>query len=225
MALYVTGDKHARMSELINFINRFELNENDAIVVCGDMGLYFDDMEWTNSFLNYYENHYKTMIYWVPGNHENYNDIEKLPIDENDYKICSPHIKMMQRGHIYNIMGKKCLAIGGADSIDRAWRVRDVSWWEQERIRPEDVEGIPAGYYDFVFTHCIYTNLLKEHYYDLVKVLPEFDNAIFHYSEDELQKVKDKIEYGHWYFGHYHNDIQLNDKDTCLYHDFIKIID
>ena len=38
MALYVTGDKHARMSELINFINRFELNENDAIVVCGDMG-------------------------------------------------------------------------------------------------------------------------------------------------------------------------------------------
>ena len=72
MALYVTGDKHAEMSKLTNFIDRFKLNENDAIVVCGDMGLYFDDMEWTNSFLNHYENHYKTMIYWVPGNHENY---------------------------------------------------------------------------------------------------------------------------------------------------------
>lgn len=37
------------------------------------------------------------------------------------------------------------------------------------------------------------------------------DNMILNWFEDN-------IKYKHWYFGHYHLDVNINDNKTCLYH-------
>ena len=44
----------------------------------------------------------------------------------------------------------------------------------------------------------------------------EFDKT----SEQMLDKLKDKIKYEHWYFGHYHKDKHFYDNEgtyCCLY--------
>ena len=38
-----------------------------------------------------------------------------------------------------------------------------------------------------------------------------------------LSYFEDNVEYGHWYFGHYHLDMEINEKKTLLYNKIIKI--
>lgn len=39
MATFITGDKHGDLTEILNFIKKMKLSENDNIIVLGDMGL------------------------------------------------------------------------------------------------------------------------------------------------------------------------------------------
>lgn len=44
------------------------------------------------------------------------------------------------------------------------------------------------------------------------------------YPENQLlSNFEEKVEYGHWYFGHYHMDGDLTDKKTALYQEFRKL--
>ena len=38
-----------------------------------------------------------------------------------------------------------------------------------------------------------------------------------------LQKIEEKLEYKHWYFGHYHNDKCIDDKHTLLYYAILEL--
>ncbi|MBS5216388.1 MAG: hypothetical protein KHY79_11295 [Clostridiales bacterium] len=34
---------------------------------------------------------------------------------------------------------------------------------------------------------------------------------------DFLQEISEKLDYSHWYFGHFHDDIELDERHTLLY--------
>lgn len=40
---------------------------------------------------------------------------------------------------------------------------------------------------------------------------------------DFLQEVEEKLEYKHWYFGHYHMELDVDDKHSLLYHAIIPV--
>ena len=40
---------------------------------------------------------------------------------------------------------------------------------------------------------------------------------------DYFQKLEGKLQYKHWYFGHYHYCLQADEKHTVLYNDIIKL--
>lgn len=42
--------------------------------------------------------------------------------------------------------------------------------------------------------------------------------------EKYFDTVQEKIEFRHWYFGHYHTSKRISDKFTCIYNDIIRII-
>lgn len=67
-------------------------------------------------------------------NHENYSLLNKLPhYNWNGITVryvCNKVYHLMNG--IYTINNKKILAIGGAESHDKEWRVENVDWWEQE---------------------------------------------------------------------------------------------
>lgn len=39
-----------------------------------------------------------------------------------------------------------------------------------------------------------------------------------------LTEIEERVGYGHWYFGHYHEDGDLTDKKTALYESIIRIV-
>lgn len=224
MATYCKGDIHGNLYELLDFINRFGLHEGDNIIVLGDCGIAWrkdrKDLDQNIKLWNEYGNGVK--LFFLDGNHENYRILNHLPIENNMGKI-SNNIYHLRRGQIYNFEGKKVLVCGGADSVDKYRRTENLTWWKEETITEEDIARIPAGHYDYVLTHCCPRSIFENNkvYLSTLQFLDE--SIINHNSEDMLEKLKNRITFDHFWFGHYHVDIKLDDKFRCLFKDFVEL--
>lgn len=217
MGTYITGDCHGSFEKLILFTKKMNLTENDNILVLGDMGLCWrKDGEDLKKFIYRWEEklEIKPMLYFIDGNHENFDLLKTF----ND-SIISAHIRWLPRGTVREFEGKRCLFIGGADSIDKFRRTEHLSWWKDEQITQEDIDKCPEGTYDYVFSHCCPYSVFEKYYPYLAD--PQFAGEEFDKtSEQMLDKLKDKIKYEHWYFGHYHKDKHFYDNEgtyCCLY--------
>lgn len=224
MATFLKGDIHGNLFEVIDFINRFDLGKNDNIIILGDCGIAWrkDKKDLVQNIKLWNECGNGVKLYFLDGNHENFNILNSLPIENNMGKIAD-NIYHLRRGQVYEFENKKILVCGGADSIDKYRRVENFTWWKEETISQEAIDGIPAGHYDYVLTHCCPRSIFEENkiYLSTLQFLNE--NKINHNSEDILEQLKDKITFDHWYFGHYHINRDLNEKFTCLFEDFREV--
>ena len=221
MAVYVTGDKHQEYAGLFTMADKLNLNENDYVIVLGDMGLFWrHDKRDANSFIKYFEENYNFNLYFVDGNHENFKILNSLDEDENHMGYISEHIRHLKRGRRYNIGGKDILAIGGADSVDKFRRTEGLSWWKDEAITDEDVDRIDAGHYDYVLSHTCPTSVFEANkmYLCTLGNIVDDNNPEFKISNNKLEQVLNFITFNKWYFGHYHVDITLDDEFACLFH-------
>lgn len=219
--VFVTGDKHGDLTEIINFVQKFELNKNDSIIVLGDMGVCWrkdkKDLKYNVDLWAARGNGVK--LYFIDGNHENFRILNSLPIENNMHKVAD-NIYHLLRGQVYEFEGKKILAMGGADSVDWFLRIKNLDWWEEETISQEDIDRVPAGHYDYVLTHCCSRNVFEENKVYLITLGRIDQDKVNHNSEDKLQQLFEKITFNHHYFGHYHIDKDLDGKHTCLYNEF-----
>lgn len=224
MATYITGDCHQKFDKIYNFIFKMKLNENDNIIVLGDMGLFWRyDKQDSDMIIDFYEDMFKCNLYFIDGNHENFELLKRIPIiDDLGIGKVSKHIFYIPRGTIMDFENKKCLFIGGADSLDKGRRTENLSWWKDEQITQENIDSIPAAHYDYVFSHCCPRSVLEND--KAILTDPRFDqDVIDHTSEDKLEELKNKITFDKWGFGHYHQDVHLTDKFFCLYHSFEEV--
>lgn len=99
----------------------------------------------------------------VPGNHENYDRLDKLDVDADGWLV-NPEwhrIKFAPRGHVWQLHnGMWAAALGGAGSIDKNTREPHKSWWEQEAITMDNVDTLIKNMaakdikaVDVMFTH------------------------------------------------------------------------
>lgn len=221
---FITGDKHGDLTKIIDFIQRFELNENDNIIVLGDMGICWrkdkKDLKYNTELWAARGNGVK--LYFIDGNHENFHILNSLPIENNMHKIAD-NIYHLLRGQVYEFEGKKILAMGGADSVDWFLRTKNLDWWEEETISQEDIDRVSAGHYDYVLTHCCPRNVFEENKVYLITLGRIDQEKVNHNSEDKLQELFKKITFNHHYFGHYHVDKDFNNNHTCLFNDFREV--
>ena len=224
MATFLKGDIHGNLFEIIDFINRFNLGKNDNIIILGDCGIAWrkdkKDLDQNIKLWNECGNGVK--LYFIDGNHENFNILNSFPIENNMGKIAD-NIYHLRRGQIYEFENKKILVCGGADSIDKYRRIENFTWWKEETISQETIDDIPAGHYDYVLTHCCPRSIFEKNkiYLSTLQFLDE--NKINHNSEDMLEQLKNKITFDHWFFGHYHINHNLDEKFTCLFEDFMEV--
>lgn len=144
----LAGDTHGHMPQINYLINVALDNGCDAIVQLGDYG-YWEHAPAGGEFL------YQTSelvqaaglkFYWIDGNHDyaewlirNYE-----PGEDGTYEI-RPGLFFIPRGYSWEWGGRRWLALGGANSIDRAWREKEYYkrgykfWWDSEAITEEDV--------------------------------------------------------------------------------------
>lgn len=95
---------------------------------------------------------------------------------------------------------------------------KDVSYWIEEEITSQDIvhakEELAKVNYsvDYVLTHCV----------DSITVF-----LYLHMNNDsstfKLNFIDEEVNYRHWYFGHYHKDLQISDKKTCVYQNIYQL--
>ena len=70
---------------------------------------------------------------------------------------------------------------------------------------------------DYVITHCCGTQLLPRIYDTQHSRTDELTQFLWHLEKDF------GLQFKHWYFGHHHRDIEIDDKHTCLYNNIVEV--
>lgn len=232
--IFVTGDIHGNPHQLKKklFPIGKSLSKKDVVIILGDFGLlwstlrtkeedywikWLDDQPWTTLFID--------------GNHENFHLLNNLPEKElfgNKVGIVSHSIFHLNRGIVYNINNNKILTIGGAHSHDRQYRTWNKTMWKEEEISNENISNAISSskVYDFnidyVMTHCAPVEYAK-----MAIPLNMMDHYMPDPSEEQLSRFKafSNVKFKHWFFGHYHNNINdpIHNLWSCLYDKVIQL--
>ena len=244
--IYLTGDTHGEFSRLEIFHQRFSLTKEDTLIILGDAGV------------NYYGNRLDDMkkrqlqdlpfsIFCIHGNHE----MRPTSCQKHDgkplYREVSyrggiayaeeayPRLLFAKDGEIYafpsqNGSVKHCIAIGGAYSVDKFYRLKMAAtlgdrggyrWFSDEQPSDEIKARVAAklaavgNKIDVVLSHtCPFRYLPRECF------LSGIDQSTVDSSTEKwLDEIEQRVDYGHWYCGHYHTDKSI-DKLTFMFEQF-----
>lgn len=228
MSFIVTGDTHGTLDlgKVVRYFDEHEgeYTSDDYLIICGDVGVCgysaSDEAEVRNVLRDL-----PVTTLFIDGNHENFEQLNSYGVDEwNGGKVhfIESNIIHLMRGQVFDIDGTTFFTLGGAYSIDKAYRTPGISWFEEEiPTREEYEEG--------------WRNLEKADFqvdYILTHTAPREVVAAMGYgemSDDEielrqyLQRVADYTEFTAWYFGHFHEDTEVEEMFYCLYDEVVEI--
>lgn len=166
MRLGLLGDTHLDEPWILLALQKFQDAGLTSIVQVGDLGVWPgpEATEIWNRVDAVLAGNGQTM-YVAPGNHEDYDQIERLVPNEEGWLPFRDRILLAPRGHRSAFDGVDFVWLGGAASVDRANRLsdprdrgfkpsRNKSWWEQEEISDEDIaRTIAGGHADVMVSH------------------------------------------------------------------------
>lgn len=118
-----------------------------------------------------------------------------------------PNLLFALDGEIYDLDGIRAIAIGGAYSIDKMYRlVHGYGWWPDEQPSPAIKEKVKKALdacgckIDAVLSH---TTPLK---YEPVEAFLSFidQREVDKSTETWLDGIESRLDYRRWYCGHYH---------------------
>jgi len=166
-SVLLAGDLHGNVNALQRAFRQAHYNEAIAVVQLGDYGFGWHtdgDQCWFATITADMAAETGIPFYFIDGNHENFDLLEKYPVDENGLREVAPNVWHITRGATITFGQTKFLALGGAYSVDKPNRAVGKSWWPQEAITIEDVErAIAAGPADVLLTHDIPDGIQDHH--------------------------------------------------------------
>lgn len=225
------------------FPQQKELTKEDFVIITGDFGGIWA-VGWESKeekyWLDWLESRSFTTVFCC-GNHENFDRLYGYPVKKwhgGMVHEIRPSVLHLMRGQVFDLAGHSFFVLGGAkshdisdgildteepdfktkkkmlDSIQAVYRIRHLSWWEQELPSLEELEAASANLeacnyrVDYIITHCIYDSLQEKLGEDFAPdMLTNF-----------LQTIKNHTVYQQWFFGHYHGDVSFHDgRDILLY--------
>ena len=246
--IYITGDTHSDFTRFSTdkFPVQKEMTKEDYAIICGDFGGVWTFEQESNQekyWLDWLNSKNFTTLF-VDGNHENFTRLYNYPIEKwhgwKVHKIRDSVLHLM-RGEVFDIDNKKFFAFGGAKSHDiqegilnldeeekiyqyrkrgAYFRIRDYSWWDLELPTQDEMKnGInnleKVNYkVDYIITHCCPTS---------VQAILSGGTYKKDYLTDYLQEISEKCEFKKWYFGHYHDNKQINSQFVLLYEDIVPL--
>lgn len=246
--IFVTGDTHGdvRRFSTKSFFEQKELAKDDYAIILGDFGLVWDwhgESSYEKNWLDWLEKKSFTTLF-IDGNHENHDRLNEMPVTEwhggKVHKV-RPSVIHLMRGQVFDIDGVSVFTFGGARShdirdgilepddprikrwyadYDKLFRVNKRTWWERELPTEEEMEeGMrnleKTGWkVDFVMTHCTSSSTTA-----LLGLGTYEQDILTRY----LQKIREKLDYRYWFFGHHHMDKAINAEEICLYEQIVQI--
>ena len=240
--IYVTGDTHGSRDlgklDAARWPVGQTLTRDDYVVVCGDFGGVFGPAERDERILAWWESRPWTTLF-VDGNHEGHDALDALPTDTlfgaPVHVIPGhPHVIHLMRGNVYELpvddaRTASVLAMGGARSTDREWRVEGVSWWAREMPSDEEYDRCTGNLeargwrVDYVLTHELPADLRMHaldwrSYAELASGADPLSNFL-QWVYDTIDRAALRM----WYAGHYHVDETVGEKVRVLFDDVVPL--
>jgi len=212
--VFITGDTHGEFYRIREFCRAYHTNKDDILIILGDAGLNYH-LQGKDDRLKHQVSQLPITLLCVHGNHE------ERPYNVEGYKEEQfmggtvyvedkfPNLLFTKDGSVYNINGKKYLAIGGAYSVDKEYRIeKGYQWfmseqptfWEKQRIEFE-IDNCNWKV-DYVLTHTCPYNVRPTHLFLNCIDQSKVDSSM----EEWLQGIANKLKFKKWYFGHFHGD-------------------
>ena len=211
--VYYTGDTHGEPNKIMYYVSEYNLTREDVIVILGDVGVNYFGNDNGDKKRKKTLNKCGVPILCIHGNHEmrpesisSYKEIlwhgGAVYIEEE-----FPNMLYAKDGEIYDLDGKKAIAIGGAYSVDKWYRLqRDLHWFPDEqpsdeiKARVEKKLNELSWQIDAVFTHtCPYRYIPIEAFMGCVD-----QSTVDKSTELWLDAIEERLDYKAWYCGHWH---------------------
>ena len=224
MSIFVTGDTHGQLDldkvYKKNWPEQSDLTRDDYLIVLGDFGLYWYRDKRFDYLQNFWQSRKYTVL-WIDGNHECFPLIQLLPVTEKFGGTVQQdgNVIHLMRGQIYKIGGYTFFCMGGAKSIDQAYRTEYINWWKEEEPSYEeqslglDALSTSTWTVDFMLTHAAPLLIRNQMFPDMHGISN---------TEQYLDQIFQRVKFKHWYFGHYHEDKDFEDF-SAVYNRIIKI--
>ena len=189
MKIMIMGDSHGEFG----FIKKItKIHKPDMIIHVGDFGWF---PHWKSHNVIPLKD-FPVPLYFIDGNHDDQSVLSQL----TEETALMPNINYVPRGTIKQLhTGENALFIGGADSIDKAYRKEGIDWWREELITQADMMRIPEdAKNDIVFSHTC-PKFLADRLVHMVKGSPNNDPSTI-----ALEQIHSIYKPKRWYFGHWH---------------------
>lgn len=251
--IFATGDTHFIFKGRFNtevLPEQREMTKDDYVIICGDFSAiwYPEETKEEKYWLDWFESRSFTLLF-IDGNHENHPRLASYPVKEwHGGKVheIRPHVLHLMRGQVFELQGKTFFTFGGAQSHDvkdgildpldpcyklkkkelnkednPRFRTKHIDWFEEEMPTEEEMaEGRSNlakhnNTVDYIVTHCCCTS---------TQAVVGDPSTKANYLTDYFESIHNTVDYKKWFFGHYHKDIDVNDKETLLETRLIRIV-
>lgn len=228
MGFVITGDIHGTydIGKVVSFYEgrEEEYSKDDYLILCGDVGVCgfsaYEEAQTRNILRDL-----PVTVLFVDGNHENFDKLNAYEAEEwNGGKVhfIENDIIHLMRGQVYEIDGVKFFTFGGGYSIDKLYRTEGITWFAQEMPTTEEYregwENLERADFrvDYILTHTGPREIAAAMGYG---ELSDDEVALRQY----LQRVADNTEFTAWYFGHFHEDTEVEGGFFCLYEEMVEV--
>jgi hypothetical protein len=237
--IFITGDCHFGGDDTSRFTSKKwpegkTLTRDDFVIIVGDVGLVWYPKGTRNAKQDEYYQKWITKKPWttlfIDGNHENHDMLDELPLVPmfgDEVGKVRKHLYHLKRGKVYTINGKTFFCMGGAESIDKGYRVEFKSWWRQEiPSKFQEDQGLVMleaynNEVDYILTHTAPSEIVKV--WRLRHNIPPGEK-----DTDPTIKYLNHLEYlckyKHWFNGHFHDNFTYK-KHTMIYRKLIELTD
>ena len=230
--VYVIADIHGSALSLQHDMKYMpELTKDDYVIIAGDAGLEYG--QYSMGSLKKYMNKFPCTFVVMRGNHDNRyhymarNNPDRWSFtDDGMYAYENKYQNIMyvkDGGGVYTIDGKDILFIPGAYSVDKYYRLanglayeprEELSWFETDALFAE----IDSKNFDYVISHTAPLSLVPKLEHLFLDCVDQ--RCVSQWTEKICDEVYMNYKFKHWYFGHFHSDMELSDNVTMVYAGF-----
>lgn len=199
----VVGDWHGDLGWAIATIRSAAREGARTIIHVGDFAL-----DWpgrnrgrNETRMNKYLSALRVTLILSGGNHDNWDTLQKLPVQADGLATFRSNIRVLPRGGRTQIDGLVVGALGGAYSVDQQHRTEGKDWWSNEEPTLEEAQRlIKGGALDVLISHDVPAGVPLKSEFEL----PPEQIARAERTRVLLRTVVDSVAPAHVFCGHWH---------------------